>query len=77
MADIHLDEYYSPGSNTDCGEPVCCRAADGAPKGSSKGAGFWGDYRQCDIPERTLDSLFSHLAKKEKVSLQLSHYYYY
>ena len=48
MTDVHMDFFYSAGSNSDCGLPVCCRDWNG--KGS---AGYWGDY-SCDIPVRTL-----------------------
>lgn len=28
---------------------------------AADGAGKWGDYRNCDLPPRTMDNLFSHL----------------
>ena len=44
ITDIHVDPYYVPGSNADCGEPLCCRHTSGIPKHPSKAAGVWGDY---------------------------------
>lgn len=67
LSDIHLDENYAVGSNTDCGEPLCCRGSNGLPSTAADGAGYWGDYRNCDIPPRMFDSLLSHL-KSEKVN---------
>lgn len=61
LSDIHLDPLYKEGTNTDCGEPLCCRADNGPPKKGIRGAGKWGDYRSCDVPPRTLDNLFQHL----------------
>ncbi|CAD5118658.1 DgyrCDS7346 [Dimorphilus gyrociliatus] len=64
LSDIHVDFNYKVGGNAECNEPVCCKDIDGQPKG--KPAGKWGDYRQCDTPRHTLESLFKHLKKNEK-----------
>ncbi|XP_052797334.1 sphingomyelin phosphodiesterase-like [Mya arenaria] len=61
LTDFHLDAEYSAGSNTDCGEPLCCRADDGPPKPGETGAGRYGDYRNCDSAKIMVDSLFEHL----------------
>ncbi|GAB1600640.1 sphingomyelin phosphodiesterase-like [Argonauta hians] len=61
LTDIHLDILYKEGANAKCGEPLCCRESNGTPKKSGDGAGKWGDYRNCDLPPRTLDNLFKHL----------------
>jgi len=29
ITDLHIDYDYIPGSNSDCGEPICCRQGDG------------------------------------------------
>ena len=71
LSDIHLDENYAVGSNTDCGEPLCCRASHGSPSTPSAGAVYWGEYRDCDIPPRTFDSLLNHLRTGEKVILRI------
>lgn len=31
LTDFHMDKDFIEGSNTDCGEPVCCRIGDGPP----------------------------------------------
>jgi hypothetical protein len=49
ITDIHVDPYYVPGSNADCGEPLCCRHTSGPPKTSNKAAGVWGDYVRASI----------------------------
>ncbi|XP_070533264.1 sphingomyelin phosphodiesterase-like [Ptychodera flava] len=66
LSDFHYDRYYQPGSNAECGEPMCCRANDGKPGPSVQGAGKYGDYRNCDAPKILLDSLFQHLRTSEK-----------
>lgn len=35
----------------------------------SKLAGHWGDYRNCDIPLWTLENMFEHITKNEKVQI--------
>ncbi|XP_052822230.1 sphingomyelin phosphodiesterase isoform X2 [Octopus bimaculoides] len=61
LTDIHLDTMYQEGANAKCGEPLCCRKSNGPPAKAADGAGKWGDYRNCDLPPRTMDNLFNHL----------------
>lgn len=61
LADPHIDQFYSPGSKVDCGEPLCCRSWNG--KGD---AGKWGDVK-CDPPADLLDNLFQHITRTEPV----------
>ncbi|KAL8597001.1 hypothetical protein ACOMHN_050100 [Nucella lapillus] len=65
LTDIHMDPRYTPGNNAACNEPLCCRADDGKPGPGHKGAGYYGDYRDCDTPTWTLEGLFSHLSKQQ------------
>jgi sphingomyelin phosphodiesterase len=60
LTDLHVDLHYRPGSNADCGKPLCCQ--DGQPEVGSDPAGYWGDYRHCDIPTWTIDDLFKQLS---------------
>eukprot|EP01103_Thecamoeba_quadrilineata_P008650 TRINITY_DN1838_c0_g1_i1.p1 TRINITY_DN1838_c0_g1~~TRINITY_DN1838_c0_g1_i1.p1 ORF type:complete len:540 (-),score=70.89 TRINITY_DN1838_c0_g1_i1:79-1698(-) len=53
ITDMHYDPLYRPGTNVDCGEPLCCREDDG-PGDSNR----WGNY-QCDLSP---DMLQSYLA---------------
>lgn len=55
LTDIHLDPYYAPGSEDECGTFLCCRASYGPGN-----AGQFGDY-QCDLPLVTLQGLFSYV----------------
>lgn len=62
ITDIHIDPYYTPGMNADCGEPLCCRRGSGYPASNSKAAGPWGDYRNCDTPVASLKSALEHIS---------------
>ncbi|KAK6618144.1 hypothetical protein RUM44_002595 [Polyplax serrata] len=63
ITDTHYDPMYSEGAKVNCPEPLCCRVQNGPAVNGEKGAGKWGDWN-CDIPERTLDSMLEHAAKK-------------
>ena len=61
ISDIHIDPQYAEGTNAVCGEPLCCRASSpGSHKqiSADRKAGYWGDYRDCDIPLRTVEETF-------------------
>lgn len=58
LTDIHYDPLYVAGSNAECDEPLCCQKGTGE---STKAAGYWGDYRECDAPEQLLDNAFQHI----------------
>jgi len=62
LSDIHVDLKYMVGAETQCGEPLCCRAFDGPGSNSSDSAGYWGDYN-CDLPINTFETLLSHIAE--------------
>lgn len=70
LSDIHLDEVYTPGLDTDCGEPLCCRPPNKFV-GLDKGAGKWGSY-PCDIPLTTVENLFQHISS----SVQFDYLYW-
>lgn len=61
ITDIHVDPYYEPGSEANCGEPLCCRSTNGLAKSKDRGAGIWGDYRNCDTPVQTLRHVLKHI----------------
>jgi sphingomyelin phosphodiesterase len=71
LSDIHVDFEYQPGSLAECGQPLCCRNNSNYNNslGSKQSAGFWGDYRNCDIPIWTVEDMFDHISKNEKVIL--------
>ena len=64
LADLHIDTNYKPGSNANCGRPLCCR--DGTPTSDETGADFWGDYRTCDLPRWTAESMLEHIVRTEE-----------
>lgn len=63
LSDTHFDPEYQEGSNADCNEPLCCRANSGPVKSPNHRAGYWGDYRKCDTPSRTIHSMLQHIAQ--------------
>lgn len=69
LADIHWDPEYLEGSNTDCGDPICCRASSGAVVNATDAAGYWGDRRGCDLPWRTIENAVAHMAEMHAVKL--------
>ncbi|KAF4523738.1 hypothetical protein B566_EDAN013855 [Ephemera danica] len=62
FTDVHVDPNYVPGGDAECGEPTCCRFDQGAPDNSSGAAGYWGDYRDCDLPLHTYSNLVQQAA---------------
>ena len=60
LSDMHVDRLYAVGAAIDCGFPLCCRAEWGEGRSASDSAGLYGEYN-CDTPERTAESLMSHL----------------
>ncbi|CAF1463162.1 unnamed protein product [Adineta ricciae] len=65
LSDTHVDFAYKPGSQADCSQPLCCRQGQPAP--GHAGAGFWGDYRNCDIPYWTAEAILKYAAELEEV----------
>lgn len=61
ITDLHMDPLYEEGANTDCGEPLCCQSDQGQASDSEKGAGKWGDYRDCDMPYYALDNFIDQI----------------
>ncbi|XP_059484529.1 sphingomyelin phosphodiesterase-like isoform X2 [Neocloeon triangulifer] len=64
LTDVHVDPHYTPGSNAECDEPMCCRKDQGEVKDPKDAAGFWGDYRNCDTPMHAFKDLIKHAAKQ-------------
>ncbi|XP_046397586.1 sphingomyelin phosphodiesterase-like [Ischnura elegans] len=61
VTDLHYDRNYEVGGNAACDEPACCRAGQGHPTDPSDQAGYWGDYRSCDLPWPAVQSLFENI----------------
>jgi sphingomyelin phosphodiesterase len=71
ITDIHIDPSYEPGSNAECGEPNCCRFDQGQPTNLSAGAGYWGDYRDCDTPIHAFQDLLQDAASRHPVTIAI------
>lgn len=67
ITDAHIELNYQPGSNAECKDPTCCRKALGTPDDPAKGAGYWGDYRDCDSPEHAFRDLVQQAARSHPV----------
>ena len=70
LSDTHIDLEYAQGGDAVCGEPLCCRESGSERAGllherhgitPDERAGYWGDYRDCDIPLRTLESMLAFI----------------
>jgi hypothetical protein len=72
MTEIHYDPIYLPGGNTACGAPMCCRSTQGSPPSPEAAAGYWGDYRGCDIPMHH----FENTVQQIKTAHQVNNHYF-
>ena len=58
ISDVHLDFEYSPGSNAQCNNFLCCRDEFGMPGPGQVAAGEWGSNTGlCDIPAKTFENM--------------------
>ncbi|XP_049773535.1 sphingomyelin phosphodiesterase-like isoform X2 [Schistocerca cancellata] len=60
ITDAHYDPMYSPGGMAACDEPTCCRSDQGQPPDAASAAGYWGDYRDCDMPWHSVVSMLTN-----------------
>ena len=67
ISDIHYDPIYTPDGNAECGEPMCCRSKQGTPKTPEAAAGFWGDYRYCDLSWHAFEDALAQIKKAHTV----------
>lgn len=67
LTDIHHDPLYVAGSLAECEEPMCCQRHKDVAEGTSKAAGYWGDYRECDLPWQTVENAFNHIKDNHKI----------
>ncbi len=66
FSDIHFQPEYLVGGNANCEEPLCCRAVKGLAQKEEDKAGYWGDYRDCDIPLHTVENALDQMAEQAK-----------
>uniref|UniRef100_A0A7E4V9S7 Sphingomyelin phosphodiesterase n=1 Tax=Panagrellus redivivus TaxID=6233 RepID=A0A7E4V9S7_PANRE len=75
LSDLHFDLDYAPGSEADCGQPICCQNKQLKLKGArnrsiqkpKKPAGYWGTNGPCDIPYWTIENMLANINKTEKL----------
>jgi len=70
ITDLHLDPTYTPGNNALCGVASCCRQSQGPAPNSSAAAGYWGDYRNCDMPVHAFQNLLDHILATHPVTFK-------
>ncbi|KAL3216150.1 hypothetical protein MRX96_051225, partial [Rhipicephalus microplus] len=66
LSDTHYDPEYTEGSLAACDAPLCCQPDSGEVQNDTDRAGRWGDFRHCDLPFRTLDSMLEHVGTHER-----------
>ncbi|XP_075246280.1 sphingomyelin phosphodiesterase-like [Convolutriloba macropyga] len=64
LTDIHVDLFYSDGSNAQCEDPMCCRDIDGEPISYLWAAGKYGSLAYCDSPVVTVENLLAKLSQE-------------
>lgn len=63
LTDIHLDLSYTVGTNTECGQPLCCTNNTEVAPSDDLAAGYWGSY-SCDVPTWTFEDMLMHIREK-------------
>ncbi|KAJ9057527.1 Sphingomyelin phosphodiesterase [Entomophthora muscae] len=58
LSDLHIDHKYTPGSEADCGLPICCRTIKISD--IKRPANVWGDYN-CDLAPSMLKSMLDYI----------------
>ncbi|XP_030370213.1 sphingomyelin phosphodiesterase [Scaptodrosophila lebanonensis] len=66
FTDIHHDPLYEPGSLASCDEPMCCQRHKDTAESTGATAGYWGDYRDCDLPWHAFESALKHATSNVK-----------
>lgn len=66
LSDTHVDTQYATGGDAHCGEPMCCRESLVRKVPLDEQSGYWGDYRDCDVPLRTLEGMLKHISLYHK-----------
>jgi sphingomyelin phosphodiesterase len=64
LTDVHLDLWYTPGSNAECEEPLCCRSTS---HGHNYSAGYWSEtFGSCDAPLTFTKKAIKHIGDTHK-----------
>ncbi|XP_053681968.1 sphingomyelin phosphodiesterase-like [Sabethes cyaneus] len=73
ITDLHYDSKYEAGYNAVCNRPACCRNDQGIPNNPQEGAGFWGDYRDCDSPWVSVEDTIDHIVENHPDAAYIYH----
>ncbi|KAB0799318.1 hypothetical protein PPYR_04006 [Photinus pyralis] len=65
LTDLHYDPNYEVGSGANCIEPLCCQSGSIALRSEDQ-AGYWGDYRGCDLPWHSLVDALDHVTSEHQ-----------
>ncbi|XP_055851214.1 sphingomyelin phosphodiesterase-like [Episyrphus balteatus] len=66
VTDIHYDPLYQVGALAECDEALCCQLHKNVSENTEKAAGYWGDYRQCDIPWHAIADALKQIKKNHE-----------
>lgn len=66
ISDIHYDPEYVPGSLATCDEAMCCRRGAGTIEDVTQQAGYWTDYRDCDLPKHFIEDSYDQIMATHK-----------
>ncbi|KAF2878762.1 hypothetical protein ILUMI_27403, partial [Ignelater luminosus] len=64
LTDIHYDPGYEIGSNAACNSHLCCQKGT-KPLNLGDAAGYWGDYRFCDLPWHLFTNALDHITTQK------------
>lgn len=68
ITDIHVDLKYKKGALAVCDDFACCRDYSQDDEiNSTLLAGYWGDYRGCDMPWNAVEDAFGQIRRQHKV----------
>lgn len=71
ISDLHYDFLYTPGTEANCADPLCCRPGDTTkqPGKILQPAGYWGSVANCDVPYWTVDAILEYIANNEQFDM--------
>ncbi|KAF2893416.1 hypothetical protein ILUMI_12760 [Ignelater luminosus] len=65
LTDIHYDPGYEVGANAECGSYLCCQRGT-KPSNRRNSAGYWSDYRNCDVPWHMFTDTLDHITAQHR-----------
>lgn len=64
FSDIHYDPNYLVAGMANCKDPCCCRMKQGFAVKNEDKAGYYGDYRNCDMPWHSVEDAIKSAARQ-------------